>query len=166
MCVWTKKRDSLNAVVRMATPCPKSLHGKGEKRIARNILQGLDWVMNSRQPRHRSFIFLMMLMTPRTKSEPLVRIVHRRGAGRAASGFERCRWQAVAISAPSCRVRPDNLSQDVGLHGSAGEKGYALPRKSRWLSWPCWVPVAPLRVKSAILRLRCDRLQPQVKRSG
>ena len=42
MCVWTKKRDSLNAVVRMATPCPKSLHGKGEKRIARNILQGLD----------------------------------------------------------------------------------------------------------------------------
>ena len=42
MCVWTKKRDSLNAVVRMATPCPKSLHGKGEKWIARNILQGLD----------------------------------------------------------------------------------------------------------------------------
>ena len=84
----------------------------------------------------------------------------------AASGFERCRWQAVAISAPSCRVRPDNLSQDVGLHGSAGEKGYALPRKSGWLSWPCWVPVAPLRVKSAILRLRCDRLQPQVRRSG
>ena len=30
----------------MATPCPKSLHGKGEKWIARNILQGLD----SRQP--------------------------------------------------------------------------------------------------------------------
>ena len=30
----------------MATPCPKSLHGIGEKWIARNILQGLD----SRQP--------------------------------------------------------------------------------------------------------------------
>ena len=30
----------------VATPCPKSLHGKGEKWIARNILQGLD----SRQP--------------------------------------------------------------------------------------------------------------------
>ena len=42
MCVWTKKRGSLNAVVLMATPCPKSLHGKGEKWIARNILQGLD----------------------------------------------------------------------------------------------------------------------------
>ena len=46
MCVWTKKRGSWNAVVLMATPCPKSLHGKGEKWIARNILQGLD----SRQP--------------------------------------------------------------------------------------------------------------------
>ena len=46
MCVWTKKRGSMNAVVLMATPCPKSLHGKGEKWIAHNILQGLD----SRQP--------------------------------------------------------------------------------------------------------------------
>ena len=46
MCVWTKKRGSMNAVVLMATPCPKSLHGKGEKWIARNMLQGLD----SRQP--------------------------------------------------------------------------------------------------------------------
>ena len=46
MCVWTKKRGSMNAVVLMATPCPKSLHGKGEKWIARNILQCLD----SRQP--------------------------------------------------------------------------------------------------------------------
>merc|ERR1712216_795037 len=46
MCVWTKKRGSMNAVVLMATPCPKSLHGKGEKWIARDILQGLD----SRQP--------------------------------------------------------------------------------------------------------------------
>ena len=36
----------MNAVVLMATPCPKSLHGKGDKWIARNILQGLD----SRQP--------------------------------------------------------------------------------------------------------------------
>ena len=42
MCVWTKKRDSMKAEVLMATPCPKSLHGKGEKWIARNILQGLD----------------------------------------------------------------------------------------------------------------------------
>ena len=25
MCVWTKKRVSMNAVVLMATPCPKSL---------------------------------------------------------------------------------------------------------------------------------------------
>ena len=40
MCVLTKKRGSVNAVVLMATPCPKSLHGKGEKWIARNILQG------------------------------------------------------------------------------------------------------------------------------
>ena len=46
MCVWTKKRGSMNDVVLMATPCPKSLHGKGERWIARNILQGLD----SRQP--------------------------------------------------------------------------------------------------------------------
>ena len=46
MGVWTEKRGSMNAVVLMATPCPKSLHGKGEKWIARNILQGLD----SRQP--------------------------------------------------------------------------------------------------------------------
>ena len=46
MCVWTKKRGSMNAVVLMATPCPISLHGKGEKWIARNMLQGLD----SRQP--------------------------------------------------------------------------------------------------------------------
>ena len=38
MCVWTKKRGSMNAVVLMATPCPKTLHGKGEKWIARNIL--------------------------------------------------------------------------------------------------------------------------------
>ena len=28
----------MNAVVLMATPCPKTLHGKGEKWIARNIL--------------------------------------------------------------------------------------------------------------------------------
>ena len=41
MCVWTKKRGSMNAEVLMATPCPKSLHGKGKKWIARNILQGL-----------------------------------------------------------------------------------------------------------------------------
>ena len=40
------ERGSMKAVVLMATPCPKSLHGKGEKWIARNILQGLD----SRQP--------------------------------------------------------------------------------------------------------------------
>ena len=33
----------MNAVVLMATPCPKSLAGKGEKWIARNILQGLDF---------------------------------------------------------------------------------------------------------------------------
>ena len=49
MCVWTKKRGSMKAEVLVATPCPKSLHGKGEKGekwIARNILQGLD----SRQP--------------------------------------------------------------------------------------------------------------------
>ena len=39
MCVWTKKRGSMNAVVLMATPCPKSLHGKGEKWIARMIKQ-------------------------------------------------------------------------------------------------------------------------------
>ena len=37
MCVWTKKRGSMKAEVLMATPCPKSLHGKGEKWIARNI---------------------------------------------------------------------------------------------------------------------------------
>ena len=45
MCVWTKKRGSMNAVVLIgqgvaiikASPCPKSLHGKGEKWIARNI---------------------------------------------------------------------------------------------------------------------------------
>ena len=45
MCVWTKKRGSMKAVVLMATPCPKSLHGKGRSG-SRNILQGLD----SRQP--------------------------------------------------------------------------------------------------------------------
>ena len=28
MCVWTKKWGSMKAVVLMATPCPKSLHGK------------------------------------------------------------------------------------------------------------------------------------------
>ena len=50
MGVWTKKRKSMKAVVLMTTSCPKSLHGKGEKRIARNILQGLD----SRQPNIRS----------------------------------------------------------------------------------------------------------------
>ena len=37
MGVWTKKRGSMKAVVLMATPCPKSLHGKGEKWIGRNI---------------------------------------------------------------------------------------------------------------------------------
>ena len=46
MGVWTKQRGSMKAVVLMATLCPKLLHGKGEKWIARNILQGLD----SRQP--------------------------------------------------------------------------------------------------------------------
>ena len=54
MCVWTKKRGSMKAVVLMATPCPKSLHGKGEKWIARNILQGLD----SRQPMTAWLMFL------------------------------------------------------------------------------------------------------------
>ena len=38
MCVWTKKQGSMNAVVLMATPCPKSLHGKGEKWIAQHSL--------------------------------------------------------------------------------------------------------------------------------
>ena len=42
MCVWTKKRGSMNAVVLMATPCPKSLHGKGDKWIARNKLMTSD----------------------------------------------------------------------------------------------------------------------------
>ena len=31
MCVWTKTRGSMKAVVLVATPCAKSLHGKGEK---------------------------------------------------------------------------------------------------------------------------------------
>ena len=58
MCVWTKKRGSMNAVVLMATPCPKSLHGKGEKWIARNMMQGLD----SRQPLgERRDVGLMMV---------------------------------------------------------------------------------------------------------
>ena len=39
MCVWTKKRGSMNAAVLMATPCPEPLHGKGEKWIARNIFK-------------------------------------------------------------------------------------------------------------------------------
>ena len=34
MGVWTKKRGSMEAVVLMATPGPKSLHGKGVKWIA------------------------------------------------------------------------------------------------------------------------------------
>ena len=43
MCLWTKKRGRLNALALMATPCPKSLHGKGEKWIARNIFcRGVD----------------------------------------------------------------------------------------------------------------------------
>ena len=29
--MWTSKRGSMKTVVLMATPCPKSLHGKGEK---------------------------------------------------------------------------------------------------------------------------------------
>ena len=37
MGVWTKQRGSMKAVVLMATPCPKSLHGKGENWIACNI---------------------------------------------------------------------------------------------------------------------------------
>ena len=45
MCVWTKKRGSMKAEVLMATPCPKSLHGKGEKWIARNILQGFGFIL-------------------------------------------------------------------------------------------------------------------------
>ena len=32
--MWTSKRGSMKTVVLMATPCPKSLHGKGEKWIA------------------------------------------------------------------------------------------------------------------------------------
>ena len=60
MCVWTKKRGSMNAVVLMATACPKSLHGKGEKWIARNILPGLD----SRQP--------MTAMTERKRVDALM----------------------------------------------------------------------------------------------
>ena len=39
MGVWTKKRGSLKAVGLMATPCPKSLHGKGEKWIALRMLK-------------------------------------------------------------------------------------------------------------------------------
>ena len=35
--VRAKKRKGVKAVISMATPCPKSLHGKGEKWIARNI---------------------------------------------------------------------------------------------------------------------------------
>ena len=38
----TKKWKGVKAVIIMATPCPKSLHGKGEKWIARTIWQGLD----------------------------------------------------------------------------------------------------------------------------
>ena len=36
MGVCTKERKGVTAEVLMATPCPKSLHGKGEKWIARN----------------------------------------------------------------------------------------------------------------------------------
>ena len=31
MGVWTEKRKGVKAVIIMATPCPKSLHGNGEK---------------------------------------------------------------------------------------------------------------------------------------
>ena len=53
MCVWTKKRGSMNAVVLMATacPCPKSLHGKGEKCIARNIFRAVMMMMGPRDSR-------------------------------------------------------------------------------------------------------------------
>ena len=37
MGVWTKKRGSMKAVVLMATPCPKSLHGKGLKWIGGEV---------------------------------------------------------------------------------------------------------------------------------
>ena len=37
MCVWTKKRGSMKAVVLIATSCPKALHGKGEKWIAQHF---------------------------------------------------------------------------------------------------------------------------------
>ena len=40
MCVWTKKRGSMNAVVLMATSCPKALHGKGERWIAAQQFAG------------------------------------------------------------------------------------------------------------------------------
>ena len=45
MCVWTKKRGSMNAVVLMATPCPKSLQRNGEKWIAVLIVVVLIVVM-------------------------------------------------------------------------------------------------------------------------
>ena len=37
----------------MATPCPKSLHGKGEKWIARNILHRMMFITLMHPPRKR-----------------------------------------------------------------------------------------------------------------
>ena len=54
MCVWTKKRGSLNALALVATPCPKSMHGKGEKWITRNILGELSIEDLFRHSRHKS----------------------------------------------------------------------------------------------------------------
>ena len=147
MCVWTKKRDSLNAVVRMATPCPKSLHGKGEKRIARNILQGLDWVMNSRQPRHRSFIFLRWVPVGRAQSlsrwfESCIaecRQQQHRGSSAAdgkllpsaprpvESGPTICRKTSACMGRQARRVM---LCQEnrAGCHGRAG----SLLRRCAW----------------------------------
>ena len=47
MCLWTKKRGSLNALALVATPCPKSMHGKGEKWIE-------DLFRHSRHKSHSS----------------------------------------------------------------------------------------------------------------
>ena len=45
MCVWTKKRGSMKAEVLVATPCPKSLHGKGERRwVLLKIPRGEKWI--------------------------------------------------------------------------------------------------------------------------
>ncbi len=126
MCVWTKKRGSMNAVVLMATPCPKSLHGKGEKWIAQHLAGPDDSVKHSqprsqhalaawRQERKVGFIVLCVLLNgKKQKARPKGVNLKERWRAKFAMRYRSEESARRAILVWECRDRPPRRSVGKG----------------------------------------------------